>query len=555
VNPDSRPNLAWLLALGLLVLTVSLRLPGMIGWWINPDEGAYFSMVTWAEWGSFWKEVEVHAHPPLYYVLLRLVGLFTHEFLWLRAVALVSGTFAVPLAFLVGRELNGNSKKGLWMGLLAGLVLAVSPAAILISQIMRPYALQLFLLLAAFLALLRWRRDDRARFLVVYALALSLALLTHYSSMFIFATFGALVGFDLLSGRMQRKQIARLVLANLVPIFIVTGLYLFHLRPHLLQSRMATEALDGWLEPFMIDSIADVWLNLLGFFGYLAGPWLAGPALILFLLGVGLAVGRRSWALAVSSLAALGVAIFAASVGKYPLGACRQSSWLIGFLLFPLALVPALGLTSGRKVATATGVAVVLVGLAGPVVGGLVGGRESILEPVSEQLLWRADLESMDRVFAKLSEPGILLLSYQTYYLLVPKFERERESRVLYPEGGFFRFQWGAREVLVSEEWAFSVHPERLDEPDHLYNFIQAVDRELPEMRLSEQREVLMFFGGWLEVASSALERANELLPPSSPLAVVVDEAPGFRAFEVDVAKFQQWFAGYLESLEGQQIN
>ena len=61
---EPRSHLNWLIALALLVLAVALRLPGMIGWWINPDEGAYFSMVTWKEWEPFWTEVAGHAHTP-----------------------------------------------------------------------------------------------------------------------------------------------------------------------------------------------------------------------------------------------------------------------------------------------------------------------------------------------------------------------------------------------------------------------------------------------------------------------------------------------------------
>ena len=214
----------------------------------------------------------------------------------------------------------------------------------------------------------------------------------------------------------------------------------------------------------------------------------------------------------------------------------------------PPLSTPALALTSGRKVATVAGFSLLAIELAGPVVGGLLGAQPAVVTPASEQLLRRADLESVDEVFARVSEPGLVLLNHQGYYVLVPIFEAERESMVYYPEAGFYRFRWGERDVLVSEEWAFFVLPERLDQPDHLYNFIRAVDRELPELKIAEQRRVLMFFGGWPEVAPFALERAHKLLPPSEPLAKPLARVIGFSAYEVDVARLQDWFDSYIES-------
>lgn len=545
---EARKNLSWLVALAIVVLGVLLRLPGMIGWWVNPDEGTYFSLVTWNEWGQFWKEVAAHAHPPLYYVLLRLVGFLTHEFFWLRSVALVSGSIAIWLAWLVGRELGGKETVGAVAGLVSAFAMAFSPGAIVISQIMRPYALQLVLLLVALLALLRYRSDNRVRYLVYYSLGLSLALLTHYSSMFILATFGTLIGFDLISGKLQRSQMVRAVLAHVAPVLILVGLYFSHLRPHLLDSNLATDALRGWLQPMMIHSVADVWLNLLGFFGYLAGPWFAGPALLMFLVGVGIAVRRRVWSIAILSGVAIGISVFAAAVGKYPFGSCRQSSWLIGILIFPGTWALALMLTTSRKIGAAVVVALVALGGVGPQVGQLMGAANTDLEPVTEQVLRTADLEAVSEVFDSLSEPGIVLLSHQSYYLLVPLVDSERETVTRYPESRFFRFQWNARDVIVSEEWAFAIDPDGLDRSDHLYNVVRAVDQELPELRLSEQRDVLMFFGGWLHNMSLKVESANRQLPPNQPLARSLVKVPGFRAYEIDLATFQAAFSRFANS-------
>lgn len=544
----SRPTRfpAHLVALAIVVLGLSLRVPGMIGWWINPDEGAYFSMVTWDEWGSFWEEVKGHVHPPLYYLLLRLMGLVSHEFFWLRSLALISGLVSIVLAWRVGREVDEEQGTGWAMASLAALVVAVAPGPILISQLIRPYALLVALSLAAFLAQLRFRRLHRSRSLVGYSLLVSLALLTHYSGALILASLSALFVVDLLAGHLRRDLLPRVVLAHLPPLLIGVGLYYFHVRLRLMRIWLEDEAFTGWLDSYLIHSVSDVWLNLMGFFGYLAGPRLAGPALLVFLVGMALALWRRSWPVAVTGSAALAIAILGAAAGKYPFGACRQASWLFGFLILPLAWMPTVAFTRGRKVAWVTAGVLVLLGVAGPGVGRILGSRQAVLEPKREHVIWRGNLEASLAAVLRDSRAEVVLLSYQTYYLLLPVMEAEREAAVDYPEAGFHRFTWQGREVLVDRAWRFAVHPDLIDRPEHLYNVIQAIDRELPELRLPERRQVLMMFGGWLESTPVALERANRLLPADEPLARPLTLHEGFRAYDVDLAKFDQWFAGHI---------
>ena len=81
----------WLIGLGLVLLGFSLRIGGMTGFWLNPDEGIYYGALT-SSFADFWTEVlERNAHPPLYYLLLRGMGLFSTEFVWFRSLSLVLG--------------------------------------------------------------------------------------------------------------------------------------------------------------------------------------------------------------------------------------------------------------------------------------------------------------------------------------------------------------------------------------------------------------------------------------------------------------------------------
>ena len=70
--------------IAILVVAVALRLPGLGEWWLNPDEGIYYSILTRLQFTDFIAEVAENAHPPLYYLLLRGLRILTWDFVWLR---------------------------------------------------------------------------------------------------------------------------------------------------------------------------------------------------------------------------------------------------------------------------------------------------------------------------------------------------------------------------------------------------------------------------------------------------------------------------------------
>ena len=324
---------AWLVALAVTVIGFFMRLPEIFPWWLNPDEGIYFSMLTWKASAPFWAEMVGNANPPLYYLVIHALGLLTHNFAAIRALSLVFGTAAIYAAWLAGREIAYSERCGIFTGLFSALFVAVSPGAILFSQIIRPYTMLLLFLLLALYQLLRFRRERGTANLILYSIFLSIALLTHYSSLLAFGVFGILILSDLISGRFGFRDWPRLLAAHAVPVMICLGLYIYHLRPHMVNSALADEALNGWLASFMIYEVKDIGGRLIGFMGYLFGARLAGLAALIWAAGVALAYRKRSWTLLVVSLAAFGIAVIVATMGYYPFGCSRHSTWLIAFFV------------------------------------------------------------------------------------------------------------------------------------------------------------------------------------------------------------------------------
>ena len=75
-------------------------------------------------------------------------------------------------------------------GAVAALLLVLSPALIVYSQILRPYMLQVCALVFALYGLERYLGSGRWRALALYAVALLAALMLHYSSLIVFVGIG-----------------------------------------------------------------------------------------------------------------------------------------------------------------------------------------------------------------------------------------------------------------------------------------------------------------------------------------------------------------------------
>ena len=117
----------WLICLLIVLLGLALRVGGLTGFWVNPDEGIYYGALT-SKFADFWTQLENNAHPPLYYLLLRGMGVFSVDFVWFRSLSLVSGCLTIWGTYLLGREVGG-----VLTGLFAAFLWAIVAAAVYYS--------------------------------------------------------------------------------------------------------------------------------------------------------------------------------------------------------------------------------------------------------------------------------------------------------------------------------------------------------------------------------------------------------------------------------------
>ncbi len=127
------------------------------------------------------------SNPPLYYVLAwawsKLFGLGE---VGLRSLSALFGAATVPVAYLIGRQLDGRR-----CALILAAIVALDPMLIWYSQEARSYALMVFFAALSLLFFLRALEGGRGRDLALWAAASALALCSHYFAAFPVAIEGA----------------------------------------------------------------------------------------------------------------------------------------------------------------------------------------------------------------------------------------------------------------------------------------------------------------------------------------------------------------------------
>lgn len=538
--------LAAVLAIGL-----TLRLHGLTEWWLSPDEGIYYSTITRAEFMAFLQEGASNAHPPLYYLILRGVAALTGEFVWFRAFSVVSGMIAIVAVWAAARELARGvvlcprqplpetvtspapeepaPAFGEAAGAVAALVLAISPGAIELSQVMRPYMFLLSGLAGALYFLVRYRNGGPTWTLWAYTACIAVALLTHYSTALALGVFGLFVIHEGIRQGVHSTRWQMMAVVQVLPGVLLAGLYVIHLSL-LADSQMAEDALSGWLGPYMIDGPQDAWLAHVGFQHLVASPWFMGPTALFVLAAVAWSAGGRDRTIAVLTGGGLLVATAAATLGVYPFGATRHSTWLLAFT------VPGIGWVGARLILSSlipgrrplTGAAILLLLFGGPL--GQILHVSTTQWTLTDHVLRTDDLEGMKEALDPAGGPELMLMSAKTFYVLMPFYSKEREAATESDDGWLFHFTYGRRQVLVSRSWFFSAGSDRTARR-HLARFFPEADAAFPALRIRERRPLVLLFGGWPDPVVDELIALGD----SEPIGPGYSGVPGLHAFQLDM--------------------
>ncbi len=172
----------------ILALAFALRVYRLthLSLWLDEGYSAFAAGLPWPDLLQF---VVSRAHPPLYFLLLHGWAWLGQADFILRFLSVLWGLVGVAGLYALGRRLLSQK-----IGLLAALLLAVSPMHVWHSQDARMYSQLFALAILSTYLLVRAVDEDRLRYWLGYALLATSCLYTHNTA---FLTIGAQVVFGL----------------------------------------------------------------------------------------------------------------------------------------------------------------------------------------------------------------------------------------------------------------------------------------------------------------------------------------------------------------------
>jgi uncharacterized membrane protein len=335
------------LALTLIVLLSALpRLVLAPTQYIEYDGYWHIFIAQQDNWKNFWADIRANAHPPLFFLLLKLMMKFGHTPLIYRSISLATGIASV---FAVGSIARKVVESELW-ALTAALAYGMAMPGIIMSNEVRSYMLGALLILLSFsclISLVTSATPERSfKLRTGFALAAILACFSHYYAFFYggAATLMLLVWVALRRFRGERVNgIAEAATILPAPAVIV---YLYETHANL-KAEIQDHLLPYYFDPAGHESVAAFLVrnvrNLINLFSpYEVSGNIA--AMVIFTLAaiaaVALLVGflrapdgrtrRASWTILMTAAILVELAIMGVA-GKYPFGGDLRQQ----FLLFP----------------------------------------------------------------------------------------------------------------------------------------------------------------------------------------------------------------------------
>lgn len=329
----------------LVAIAIAAMLPMIHYAWtarIEYDGWMHLLIARDDDWRAMARQIAINAHPPLYYLLLKLVSVFGSHPLVYRSLSILSAGVGVVAIGAALRQVSRTRSAPILCALAFGLA---TSTAVIASEIRSYMLATAFLLLALppYLALVRPGGDLRAR--VGFVVFSALAFLTHYGTLLVLIALLAAPVMLAAVSRDQRRAWRRAWpsrwrsdLLTLLPLFVlVATLYAGHIARHATSMNHLPDFYYSGSEPLW-QYVGRGLARQVALFAPLPFPdktWAPGLALavtaasiVLLLVMLGRERERSSAAVLPLTLLALTALQLAGSVaGRYPFGGALRHQY------------------------------------------------------------------------------------------------------------------------------------------------------------------------------------------------------------------------------------
>lgn len=438
-----------LIAILLVVAAFLIRLRTAWGTFLNPDEALHYLLANQSTWRLAYKASLTNAHPPLLtFVLHFWRGIGTSEFV-LRLPSVIAGTAFCWLFFKWLSRILGRVT-----GIIGLILVSFLPPLIALAAEVRQYALLLFFLSAAAYLLERAFADNSACMMLLSAIFLYLALLTHYSAILFAAAIGIYLLLRVIARRSGKLTIAW-IMGQAGAVGLIAALYVSHISK--LKGDYAAGTIQGWLansffrpahdNPFLF-AIARTG----GVFQYIFGQLVIGDiAYLAFIAGVVLVwrkkcianeQGPTSHQLGMLLVLPFVLTAAAAIARIYPYGGTRHSAFLIMFALAGVSLAVAWSVKENLRRGIALAILVVTVCSA--------FGRPHRPYILREDQSRRQMTRATEFIRSQIPQSDLIFVDYQTRLLLGYYVCPEQSVPFTAPIGSLELFQCGNHRVAAA---------------------------------------------------------------------------------------------------------
>jgi hypothetical protein len=122
-------------------------------------------------------------------------------------------------------------------------------------------------------------------------------------------------------------------------------------------------------------------------------------------------------------------------------------------------------------------------------------GAERAAPILPEHVLRSEHLTAMTNALDPEHGLPVLVMSVETYRLLLPLYSAERQGARTSADGSYMHFRWSTRQVIVLPGLDIAVRPDQMDQPNHLFTGTRRAAEEL-DVRLPGRGEAVMVLSG-----------------------------------------------------------